>query len=166
MKKSILMTLIAATVTILAGCGTTTTTWITEEENNSTNQEERESTTVIQPEKIDLNNYLWKPTMIVWAGTYCSHCQREVPLIEEKIYNELGSSINLSLKVIDNKRFDINMPQEMGADVYFEDIAWTECGYIPSWIILDGKWKVALQSCGSQKTTNEAKNKLLELLKN
>ena len=110
-------------------------------------------------EKI-LGKFKGKPTLIVIAGTYCPHCQKEVPEIDKKIYQKYKDKINLFLNTVDylkGNRFPYSLPQGFDrriADYYFLTEG-KECGYIPTWVLLDKDLRPVLSSCGGSLSIDE-----------
>lgn len=107
-----------------------------------------------------LEDFQGKPTLILFAATYCELCQSAVPSYREEIFLEYGESINFWINVVDNKRFRTDIPQGLNTKLEFEDITHVKCNFVPSWIILDSEGNVVDFSCGSQKGLNEIKNNL------
>jgi thiol-disulfide isomerase/thioredoxin len=82
-----------------------------------------------------LAKYKGKPTLILIAGTYCPHCQKDVPEIEEKIFDKTNDQINLIVNVIDGvdgARFDTKIKQVVDPKINFELITGNECNFVPS----------------------------------
>lgn len=103
-----------------------------------------------------LEEYKGKPTVVLVAGTFCPHCKDDVPEIEEKIFDKTGDQINLVINVVDGedgKRFDTEIPQKFEPALDYKILTGEECGYVPSWVILDSDSKVVNKSCGNDQGT-------------
>ncbi|MBW3020465.1 hypothetical protein KY334_04155, partial [Candidatus Woesearchaeota archaeon] len=75
-----------------------------------------------------------KPTLILFAATYCEICQNVMPSYREEIYLEYGESINFWINVVDNKRFRTDIPQGLNTKLDFEDLTEMKCNFVPSWV--------------------------------
>jgi hypothetical protein len=53
----------------------------------------------------------------------------------------------------------------LNSPLTFEWISWVECLYIPSWLILDENLKVVEMSCWNEKSLEDIKETLDNLLK-
>ena len=104
------------------------------------------------PDKKDLvKKYLGKPSLVLIAGTFCPHCQKDVPEVEDKIFNKLGDKINVVVDVVDGQdgaRFKTKMNQVFDPKLSFISLTGQDCGYVPSWIVLDKEGNVVASKCG------------------
>lgn len=98
-----------------------------------------------------LKDYLGKTTLILIAGTFCPHCKTDVPEVEKKIFNKVGAQINSVINVVDGndgKRFKTDIPQISNPLLNFKNLVGQECGYVPSWILIDKDGSVINSKCG------------------
>jgi len=110
--------------------------------------------------------FLGKPAVIIFAGTFCSHCVESMPEFETKIWDKYNKNVNIFVNVLDKKRFKQNrISQGFDAELDFEKITGQKCEYVPSWVILDKEGKVQNKSCGNEKGIKEIKITLKQLLK-
>lgn len=119
------------------------------------------------PNKDDVvKKYLGKPTVVMLAGTFCPHCQKDVPEVEKEIFNKVGNQINLVVNVTDGeggKRFKTNMEQIVDPLLNYKTLVGKECAYVPTWIVLDKDGDVADESCGNGKKTAGIVSSLTDL---
>ncbi len=117
-----------------------------------------------------LEDFKGKPSVIIIGGTYCPHCQSEVPIVKEKVWDIYKEQINLWVNVIDGGKFPVaGIPQGLNVNLDYKLVTGEECGYVPSWILLDKQAKVFDSSCGSEKSVDVIVSnikKLLEIEKN
>jgi thiol-disulfide isomerase/thioredoxin len=107
-------------------------------------------------EKSEVEDFKGHPSLIVFAGTYCPHCQAFVPEIKEKIHAVYSSQLNVWINVVDKQKFEVkDMYQGFNPKLTYEGFAKEECKYIPSWVILDKNGEVLTKSCGSDKSFPE-----------
>jgi len=100
----------------------------------------------------NLDDFHGKPSIILFGGTYCGHCQQAVPVFKEKVDDVYSDKVNIWINVVDGGKFDVEeIPQGLNSNLIFDDITETGCKYVPSWIILDENGDVALSSCGGEK---------------
>ena len=113
-----------------------------------------------------VKKFLGKPTVIILAGTYCPHCQKAMPVFEEKVWDKYNSKANIFVNVVDGKRFpQKRIGQGYDATLTFKTLVGKDCGYVPSWVILNKDGEVAKSACGSGKAMEVITNTLDELLK-
>jgi hypothetical protein len=105
-----------------------------------------------------------KPSFIVFAGTYCGHCQRLIPELEKEIWNNYSNKANIWIEVIGSGDFPTSMPQGANENIIYEDIM-GECSYVPAYVVLDKEGNQILRSCGSEKTIAEIKSAIDSQLK-
>ncbi|HIP21604.1 MAG TPA: hypothetical protein EYG72_01460 [Candidatus Pacebacteria bacterium] len=82
-----------------------------------------------------VKKYLGKPTVVMLAGTFCPHCQKDVPEVEKEIFNKVGNQINLVVNVTDGeggKRFKTNMEQIVDPLLNYKTLVGKECAYVPT----------------------------------
>ncbi len=113
-----------------------------------------------------VQKFLGKPTVIILAGTFCPHCQNAMPAFEKEVWDEYNSKANIFVNVVDGKRFpQERIGQGYDATLTFKALVGKDCGYVPSWVILDKDGEVAKSTCGSGKGMEVITNTLDELLK-
>jgi len=113
-----------------------------------------------------MNDFLGKPSVIFFVGTYCGHCQAMIPEYKAQLWDNYKDSANLWLNVIDNKRFVVDeIAQGYNQNLNYDTIAGEPCEFIPSVVVLDKDGKVVLKSCGSEKGIADIKSELDKLLK-
>ena len=104
-----------------------------------------------------------KPSLIVFAGTYCGHCQKLVPQLETEIWDNYKDKANIWIQVIDGKdgqKFDVDrIAQGYNPNFEYDEIM-GECSYVPAYVVLDKAGKQILRSCGSEKTIDDIKQAL------
>ena len=117
-------------------------------------------------------DFLGKPSVIIFAATYCAHCQKSMPEFETKIWNNYHDKTNIFVNVVDKREFEQKrIKQGFRNDLDFEKITGHKCGYVPSWVILDEYGNVVDESCGGKgadnktKTTQDIETHLRNLLK-
>lgn len=108
-----------------------------------------------------------KPSVVLFAGTYCPHCQKEVPEYEQKIWDVYKDKANLWIQVIDKEKFNTKAAQ--GFNPLLNDYSalakGETCEYVPSFVLLDKNLETVMTSCGKSKTMDElseALNKLIQ----
>ncbi len=112
-----------------------------------------------------LEDFKGKPSVIMIVGTYCGHCQRSVPSFEEEIWKNYHEQANLWVNVIDGKYFAVyDVAQGLNRNLSYQGITGEECGYIPSWVLLDKEGVVVMSSCGNKKSMTEMEEALKELI--
>lgn len=128
--------------------------------------------------KIDENSTLadlkGQPVAVLIGGTYCPHCQKSAPIFETQIWEPYHEQTHIFINVIDGqntadgqtgKRFELSdVPQVYGQNFMYEKLTNEKCGYVPSWVLLDSEGKVALSSCGNDKSLDDMEAKLKELI--
>lgn len=96
-----------------------------------------------------LDDFSGKPSLIVFAGTYCPHCRDAMPALKSQIWDVYSDQVNIWVNVIDQKRFDVEgVAQGFNPALDFAQITGEACGYVPSWIILDAQMQVVEKQCG------------------
>lgn len=102
-----------------------------------------------------VEEYKGKNTVVLVAGTFCPHCQREVPVVEKEIFEKTSSdALNLVTNVIDGekgKSFNTKIKQVFNKDLGFEELTGEACEFVPSWVVMDAEWKVVDSDCGNKK---------------
>ncbi len=113
-----------------------------------------------------VQRFLGKPTVIVLAATSCPHCQTAMPAFEEGVWDNYNSKVNIFVNVLDNKKFpQKRIAQGYDATLTFRALTGEDCGYVPSWIILDKDGEVEKKTCGAGKGVDEITTTLDTLLK-
>lgn len=134
---------------ILWGCSST--------ENLETSSVDDASVTTV-PSAITqssvLADFAGKPSLIVFGGTYCPHCRNAMPQLKSQIWDVYSAQANIWVNVIDQKRFDVEgVAQGFNPALDYTQITGEECGYVPSWIILDRELNVVKSQCGGGDAT-------------
>lgn len=112
-----------------------------------------------------LDDFYGKPSIILFGGTYCSHCQQSVPVFKEKVYDVYADKIHIWINVIDGGKFAIDdIPQGLNINLDFNQITGTKCQYIPSWVVLNEGGKVILSSCGNEKNLDDMIDTIKKLI--
>lgn len=105
-----------------------------------------------------LEDFYGKPSLIVFAGTYCEHCNTMVPQLEKEIWDRYKLEANIWINVIDGKsgkRFNVkDIAQGYNENLTYEEII-GNCNYVPAYVVLDKDGQEILRSCGSEKTIEE-----------
>jgi len=116
-------------------------------------------------ENSTLEDFKGKPSVIVFAATYCSHCRKAAPEFEAGVWNNFKHKANLWINVTDGGKFDIKeAAQGLNKNLDYNTITGDQCEYVPSWVVLDKEGNVSLKSCGSEKSETDMGLKLVELL--
>ena len=117
-------------------------------------------------ETSEIQDFKGKPSVIVFGGTYCSHCVKAIPLFKTNVWDMYNDKANLWVNVVDQKRFDVKeVAQGFNPNLTFEKTALRECNVIPSWVVLDEDFSPVLSSCGGEKAMEDMVMKLPELVK-
>jgi len=112
-----------------------------------------------------LTDFYDKPSVILFGGTFCSHCKSAIPVFKEKIYDVYSQEINIWINVVDKGTFDIeSIPQGYNPNLVFNDITNTKCEYVPSWIVLDEVGTVVTSSCGGEKELSDMLKSIEDLI--
>gem|GEM_PF-3517925 len=97
MKKLLLLSILSSILFVLSGCDLNisnqeTTNNVDGEKNlvkeisveneETVNEQESDVTSYT-----DLNQFLGKPTILIWGSTTCPHCVNAMPIFEKDIYN-------------------------------------------------------------------------------
>lgn len=110
----------------------------------------------------------WK--IFIFGGTYCSHCQKSIPIFKSDIYDKYQNNFEIFINVVDGhdwKRFDIEwLNQWYEPNITFEWKAQKECNYIPSWVVLDMEDNPIISSCWNEKTLEDMEKSLIYLINN
>lgn len=114
-----------------------------------------------------LEDFYGKPSLIVFAGTYCGHCTTMVPELEKEIWNNYKLQANIWINVIDGstgKKFDVKeIAQGYNPNLDYDEIM-GDCSYVPAYVVLDKDGQEILRSCGSEKTIDEIKQAIISQL--
>ena len=98
-----------------------------------------------------IQEFLGKPALIVFAGTYCPHCQAAMPELETKIWDNYKEKMNIFVNVIDQKKFpQERINQGYKATLSYKLVAQEGCDYVPAWILLSKDGNVEAKSCGGE----------------
>lgn len=107
-----------------------------------------------------LEDFYGKPSLIVFAGTYCGHCNTMAPQLEKEIWNRYKLEANIWINVIDGKsgkRFNVkDIAQGYNENLEYSEII-GDCSYVPAYVVLDKDGQEILRSCGSEKTIEEVR---------
>ena len=110
-----------------------------------------------------LEDFSGRPSLIVFAGTYCVHCRNLIPELEKEIWSRYRLEANIWINVMDGAsgtRFDVNeIPQGYNQNLDYEAII-GDCSYVPAYVVLDKNGKQILRSCGAEKTIDEINKQL------
>lgn len=102
-----------------------------------------------------VERFAGKPTVIFIAGTFCPHCQTAMPIYKSAVWDVYKDSVNIFTQVTDGEngdRFEVaDIPQGFDANLDFRSLTGEECGYVPSWVMLDAAGVVTDSSCGAAK---------------
>jgi len=103
------------------------------------------------------NKFIW------FVATWCPHCQAAVPTLE-KFATETNGKIEIN--VVNKKAFPWvkNLKQNYTNPKTYKDYTNEECGYIPSYVIVDKNGKVIEKQCGGSLDYKQLKAKLLKNL--
>lgn len=127
-------------------------------ENNTVPIPEIKSNTIGVSSKLE--DFYGKPSLIVFAGTYCGHCVKMVPELEKEIWNRYRLEANIWINVIDGstgKKFNVKeIAQGYNPNLEYDKIM-GDCSYVPAYVVLDKEGNQILRSCGSEKTIAEVK---------
>lgn len=127
--------------------------------------QQQETASVAINEKSALADFKGKPSVVLFAGTYCPHCQEALPEYKSKVYDAYKDKANLWVNVIDQKKFDVKVAQGFNPTLTFEALSGKKCAYVPAFIVLDEKAFPAMTSCGGEKTIDDMKKEIDTLLK-
>lgn len=108
-------------------------------------------------------DFLGKPSVIYFAGTYCGACLQTVPVLKEVIWDDYKLMANIWVQVINNDTFKVEINQGTNPNITMSDYLPT-CRYIPSFVVLDKNGDITLESCGTEKSANDIKQELDRLL--
>lgn len=115
-------------------------------------------------ETSQIQDFYGKPSVIFFASTGCPHCRKAVPDYQTKIYEQYDDKINVWLNVVNGRKFSTTIPQGLNRNLRFDNIAGTNCAYVPSWVVLDSEGKPVLSSCGNTRSLDELSSALKDLL--
>ncbi len=96
-----------------------------------------------------------KPAVVFIVGTFCPYCQTAMPTYKTDIWDTYKDSVNIFANVIDGKdgkRFEVaDIAQGYDAKLDYKTLTGEDCGYVPSWVMLDAQGIVTDSSCGANK---------------
>ena len=119
-------------------------------DNFDKNSKIETSTGKIENKKQETLNFNpWENTYVWFVGTFCPHCQKEMPILE-KFYKENSSKVNMLMVVVDNKKFEgYTIPQKKQEDVKlsYEQLTKEKCWFVPSFVIYDKNKKIIAKKC-------------------
>ena len=92
-----------------------------------------------------------QPTVLVWAATYCPHCQDFVPQVKTEVADRFPQ-VRVLINVVDHQRFNSGLTEIDNANLDFDAITNTTCKYVPSWVVLDVQNQVIDSSCGASQS--------------
>jgi thiol-disulfide isomerase/thioredoxin len=126
------------------------------------------STEPSQALKQVLKKYIGKPSLIFIVSTSCPHCQEGVPKYKTELYDVYKEKINIFLNIVDwnnGGRFSVkDIPQGLEPILNFKTLTGEDCGYVPSWILLNKEGVTVDKACGASKELDDLKQKLDNLL--
>jgi len=101
-------------------------------------------------------------TYIGFVASFCSHCQEEMPVLDQ-FYQEFKGQMKMQILVIDKKEFpwDFQVPMDSTTDLSYEQTTGEACEYVPSYVIYDENGKIIEKKCGGKLTSDELKDKLI-----
>jgi len=103
-----------------------------------------------------LAEYIGKPSVIILAGTFCPHCRSAMPDFKTKLWDVYNEKVNIFINVVDGKKFDVaEIPQGTNEAISYDLLTGSDCGYVPSWVLLDAKGEVSIASCGGEKSIDD-----------
>ena len=106
-----------------------------------------------------------EPRLVVFASTSCPHCKKAMPELEEKIWDKYNNRVDIFVNVLNGGRFNQDrIKQGTDNNLTFESMTGQKCGFVPSWVIIDGSGKVVDKSCGTEKDINVIDKDLQELI--
>lgn len=151
----------------LAGCNMS---WQTKDKKWwETIKQEVKAQTTWSVSKVEKNttvvkkNLKWNWRQFIWfVATWCPHCQKAIPALE-KFYTNYSWDVNMEINVIDNKPFPWvkNLPENYKNPKSYKDYTKEQCGYVPSYVILNKNGKVIEKKCWWSLTLSQLKKELL-----
>ena len=113
-------------------------------------------------QNITWNKVSNSPYKFIWfVGTFCPHCQVEVPKLD-KFYTQNSGQVNMELNVLDKKIFkNTHIHQNYTNPKQYEDYTHEACWYVPSYVIVDNNNNVVDKKCWWNPTNDELKKYLL-----
>ena len=128
------------------------------EDNKQVNSEKEkiEKNKEIKKEWIsNWNKYIW------FVSTWCPHCQKAVPDMEKFATD---TNWQIEINVVNKKAFPgvKNLKQNYTNPKSYKDYTNEECGYIPSYVIVDANWKVIDKKCWGSLDYGQLKSRLLQ----
>jgi hypothetical protein len=96
-----------------------------------------------------------KAMLVIFAATYCSACRAEMPILKERIADVHGDRLDIWVNVIDQGRFNVDVPQGFDPELTYEGLTGQSCRYVPSWVLLDEEGNLVNHSCGTEKSLGE-----------
>ncbi len=147
-------------------------------EDTSLKQESIKNETLVKKDELKnntinanttLEEFNGKPTLLIFAGTFCPHCQTAMPDYKTLIWDNYKTELNIWIQVVDagessGKKFQTVINQGFNSSLDFEGITGRECDYIPSWLILDEKGNIEISSCGGEYDTVKMQETIVKLL--
>lgn len=125
----------------------------------------------IDNKKVDANkeiktdkNKIWVSNgnkYIGFVATWCPHCQAAVPTLEKFASKTNGQ---IEINVVNKKPFPWvkNLKENYENPKTYKDYTNEECGYVPSYVIVDKNGKVIEKKCGGSLDYEQLKAKLLK----
>ncbi len=116
--------------------------------NNSNKKNINEKVVSKSINKKEAKDFKGKVTFIAITSTSCPHCRNEIPNIEKNIYKKYGNKINFYVNVVNGGKWRQNIPQGYNPNLQYKYITGRQCGYVPSWVILNKNGGVVKSVCG------------------
>ncbi len=138
-----------------------------QEEKNKKEVQSAEILNSTERENI-LKDFLGKPSVIFLTTTTCPFCVEALPKYETKIWDIYNEKVNIFVNVLNDQKFtEQRIAQGHKPELSFQNITGEECGYVPSYVILNSLGEVVKKTCGANvKNINDIALALDNLLKN
>jgi len=135
-----------------------------EKVQKTNNQDNTNKSTTKQGNNNQTTNKEWISNgnkFIGFVATWCPHCQEAVPTLEKFATQTNGK---IEINVVNKNPFPWvkNLKQEYNNPKSYKDYTNEECGYIPSYVIVDANGKVIEKKCGGSLDYEQLKAKLLK----
>lgn len=151
--KKILIIPVLLIILSLSACNATQDNLTKNNDNQNTTTEETKDVVKVDNSRDNvIKNFIGKPTLIILASTTCPHCKAAMPKFKTEVWDKYKDSTNIFVNVLNDSKFDVEeITQGFDKNLNFKILTGKDCGYVPSWVILDRKGEVAQESCGGSK---------------